>query len=123
MQGAGAAKVQHAGSIPLTYSQFANLIGLVHVISRKKLLEAAGQHAGLGVPLDAWYRITKKADWHNLADVRLVFPAADAVEGYTVFNIKGNAYRLITEINYRTGRIFLRDVLTHAEYSKGVWKR
>ena len=107
----------------MTYSQFANLIGLVHVISRKKLLEAAGRHAGMGAPLDAWYRITKKADWRNLADVRRVFPAADAVEGYTVFNIKGNAYRLITEINYRTGRIFLRDVLTHAEYTKGGWKR
>ena len=33
-------------------------------------------------------------------DVRVVFPAADAVEKFTVFNIKGNAYRLITEINY-----------------------
>jgi len=40
-----------------------------------------------------------------------------------VFNIKGNAYRLIAEINYQTGRIFLRNVLTHAEYSKGAWKR
>jgi mRNA interferase HigB len=41
---------------------------------------------------------------------------------FTVFNIKGNAYRLITEINYHTGTIFLRHVLTHAEYSKGAWK-
>lgn len=31
-------------------------------------------------------------------------------------------YRLITEINYQTGRIFLRHVLTHAEYHKGGWK-
>lgn len=41
---------------------------------------------------------------------------------FTVFNIKGNAYRLITEINYQTGRVFLRYVLTHAEYSKGAWR-
>jgi mRNA interferase HigB len=45
------------------------------------------------------------------------------VEEFAVFNIKGNAYRLITEINYRTGRVFLRHVLTHAEYSKGAWKQ
>jgi hypothetical protein len=34
-------------------------------------------------------------------------------------NLKGNAYRLITEINYKTGKIFTRRVLTHADYSKG----
>ncbi len=95
----------------------------MHVISRKKLLEAAERHHSLGEPLDAWYRIAKKALWQNLVDVRLVLPSADAAGKFTVFNIKGNAYRLITEINYHTGRIFLRAVLTHAEYSKGGWKK
>jgi mRNA interferase HigB len=46
----------------------------------------------------------------------------NAVEGYTLFNIKGNEYRLITRINYGTGRIFIREVLTHAEYG-GSWKK
>ena len=93
----------------------------MHVISRKMLLEAAGRHAELSEPLDVWYRLAKKARWRSLAEVRQVLPTADAVEGFTVFNIKGNTYRLITEINYRTGRIFLRHLLTHAEYSKGAW--
>jgi mRNA interferase HigB len=74
-------------------------------------------------PLDAWYRIAKKAEWRNLMEVRRELPTADAAGKFTVFNIKGNAYRPITEINYRTGRIFLRLVLTHAEYSKGAWKQ
>jgi mRNA interferase HigB len=95
----------------------------VHIISRKKLLEAAERHAGLGGPLDVWYRIAKRAEWANLIDVKRVFPTADAAGACTVFNIKGNAYRLITEINYRTGRVFLRYVLTHAEYTKGEWQR
>ena len=95
----------------------------VHVISRKKLLVAAREHAGLGAALDGWYLIAKKAAWQNLADVRRVFPSADAIWKYTVFNIKGNSYRLITEINYRTRRIFLRYVLTHAEYDKEDWKK
>ena len=94
----------------------------MHVISRKKLLEAARAHADLAGPLDVWYRIAKKAEWRSLMHVRRVFPTADAVQRFTVFNIKGNAYRLITEINYRTGRIFLRHVLTHTEYDKGGWK-
>ncbi len=95
----------------------------MHVISRKKLLEAPETHGDLSGPLDIWYRIAKKAKWKDLLDVRRVFPTADAVDRFTVFNIKGNAYRLITEVNYRTGRIFLRDVLSHAEYSKGGWKK
>jgi mRNA interferase HigB len=95
----------------------------LHVISRKRLLEAAEEHADLGEPLDVWYRVAKKAEWKNLMDVKRVFPSGEAVERFTVFNIKGNAYRLITEINHQTGRIFLRYVLTHAEYSKGAWKR
>ena len=94
----------------------------MHVISRKKLREAATRHTDLCAPLDAWYRIAKKAKWKNLLNVRRVFPSADAAGKFTVFNIKGNAYRLITEINYQTGRMFLRHVLTHAEYGKEGWK-
>jgi mRNA interferase HigB len=95
---------------------------VLHVISRKKLLEAANEFAGLGGPLDVWYRIARKARWSSLMEVRQVFPSADAGGKFTVFNIKGNAFRLVTEINYHTGKIFLRHVLTHAEYSKERWK-
>lgn len=93
----------------------------MHIISRKKLREAAEEHGDLSEPLDIWYRIAKKAAWKNLMEVRRTFPTADAVGKFTVFNIKGNAYRLITEVNFWTGRIFLRYVLSHAEYSKGGW--
>jgi len=95
----------------------------MHVISRKRLKEAAEKHSDLAAPLDAWYRIATKAKWANLADVRKTWASADSVEQYTVFNIKGNDYRLIAEINYLTGRVFLRYVLTHAEYDRGRWKK
>ena len=62
----------------------------MHVISRKKLWEAAQKHPGLGVLLDVWFRIAKKATWKNLADVKATLPTADLVGKYTVFNVKGN---------------------------------
>lgn len=93
----------------------------MYVISGKKLLEVAEKHADVGKALDVWFRITKKARWKNLVDVRQVFPAADAVGKFRVFNIKGNTYRLVTEINFQTRRVFLRHVLTHAEYDRGGW--
>jgi mRNA interferase HigB len=95
----------------------------VHVISRKKLLEAARQHSDLFVPLDVWYRVAKKADWKTLNAVRETFPSADMVGKYTVFNVKGNSYRLIVEINYRSQRLYIRHVLTHTEYDRGKWKQ
>lgn len=95
----------------------------MHVISRKRLLEAAQVHADLSAPLDAWYRIAKKAEWRSLEDVRRVFPSADGVGKFTVFNFKGNTFRLIAEVNYSSGRIYIRHVLTHAAYDTGGWKR
>ncbi|MGD0796786.1 MAG: type II toxin-antitoxin system HigB family toxin [Acidobacteriaceae bacterium] len=75
----------------------------MHVISRKRLLVAAGEHRDPSAPLDAWYRIAKKAEWQSLEEVRKVLPSADAVERFTVFNIKGNAFRLIAEIRLVIG--------------------
>jgi mRNA interferase HigB len=94
----------------------------VHVISRKKLRDAAERYGDLSSSLDGWYRLARKAEWRSLADVRQLFPSADAVGRFTVFNIKGNSYRLIAEINYRGGRLYIRHVLTHAEYDKGGWR-
>ncbi len=95
----------------------------MHVISRKKLKEAAGRHEELTGPLDAWFRIAKKASWRSLADVRRTFSSADAVGKWTIFNVKGNQYRLVAEINYIFGRVYIRHVLTHAEYDRGGWKQ
>jgi mRNA interferase HigB len=95
----------------------------MHVISRKKLKEAAMRHGELEGPLDAWFRIATKASWRSLADIRKTLATADAVGKWTIFNIKGNQYRLVAEINYAFRRIYIRHILTHAEYDLGGWKR
>ena len=95
----------------------------MHVISRKKLKEAAERHGDLAGPLDGWFRVAKKAQWRSLADVRKTFSNADTAGKGTIFNIKGNQYRLIVEINYIFSRIYIRHVLTHAEYDRGGWKQ
>lgn len=94
----------------------------MHIVSRKRLKEASEKHRDLESPLDTWYRAAKRARWGNLTEVQGTWASAEAVGKYTVFNIKGNQYRLITEINYRTGRVFIRHVLTHAAYDRDRWK-
>jgi mRNA interferase HigB len=99
----------------------------MHVISRKKLLEAAKRFPDAAGPLDGWYRTAKSAQWKSLADVRQTYSHADPVKVgdrvYTIFNIGGNNHRLITEIFYEDRTILIRHVLTHQEYDKEAWKR
>jgi mRNA interferase HigB len=95
----------------------------VRVISKPAILKFAQKHPNALVPLMNWYRITRRAEWSSLAEVRNDFAHADIVGRRTVFNIHGNDYRLIARVNYKTKRVFILYILTHVEYSKGDWKR
>jgi len=95
----------------------------VRVISRRALREFADAHRDAEKPLDDWYRIAKRLWWTSLVDVRKTFPHADAVGDFTIFNIGGNKYRLATYISYRTGKMYIRRVMTHEEYTRGDWKK
>jgi mRNA interferase HigB len=94
----------------------------MRVISRSAIREFVERNPKAEKPLDVWYRIAKQASWANIMDVRKDFPPADAVGTCTVFNIHGNAYRLIVKINYRYQTIFIRGIYTHAEYDREGWK-
>jgi len=93
------------------------------VISKPAILKFSEKHPDALVPLMNWYRITRKANWNSLTEVRKDFGHADVVGRRTVFNIHGNDYRLIARVNYETKRVFILHILTHAEYTKGEWRR
>jgi len=69
-----------------------------------------------------WYCVAKKAAWKSLADVRTDFRHADPVGACTVFNIKGNHYRLIAGVRYEMQRVFVLKVMTHKQYDTEDWK-
>lgn len=94
----------------------------MRVISRKKLREFCKSHGDACDALYNWYRVSSKADWQDLLEVQQVYPNAEAVGNFTVFNIKGNRYRLVVDLVYRTQRIYIKYILTHAEYDKDEWK-
>ena len=95
----------------------------MHVISKSAWRQAIAKDHALEGPISEWYQVAKSATWTDLAGVRKVYPHADFVNPYTVFNMKGNAYRLIVKIEYRWQMIFVKDLLTHEAYDKGGWKR
>lgn len=94
----------------------------MHVISLRKLREFWELHSDAEEPLRRWYNISTKEGWQNLAEIRREFPHADLVGVCTIFNIKGNAYRLVSKIYYPHKTLLVRFVLTHADYDKGSWK-
>jgi mRNA interferase HigB len=94
----------------------------MHVISQKTLREFWALHPAARRPLQAWYKVARRARWESLGDVRLLYPHADQVGKFTVFNIGGNKFRLIAAIHYNRGKVYVRHVLTHADYSTGAWK-
>ena len=94
----------------------------VRIISKAAITEFSRTHQDALEPLLHWHHITRRAAWEHLADVRADFPHADAVEPFTVFNISGNKYRLISIIKYRWHIVYIRHILTHAQYDRGKWK-
>ena len=94
----------------------------MNVISYKRIREFSSIYRDAEIALRAWFSTAKKASWQNLAKLKQVYPSADLVGRYTVFNIRGNKYRLIARIIYRSQTLFIVAVLTHEEYDLGKWK-
>jgi mRNA interferase HigB len=94
----------------------------MNVISYKRIRQFSSVNRDAEIPLRAWYTTAKRANWQNLAELKQVYPSADLVGRHTVFNIKGNKYRLIARIVYRSQTLFVVTILTHEEYDLGRWK-
>jgi len=91
----------------------------LRIISRKPLRDFATDHADATEPLEAWYRILKGRDYSSPHELRKDFPTASFLGSRrTVFNIGGNKYRLVADVPYDLGRVYVRNVLTHPEYDR-----
>ncbi|GBO54829.1 hypothetical protein APA_2880 [Pseudanabaena sp. lw0831] len=98
----------------------------MHIITRSRLIEFWEKHPDSKTSLLLWHKIAINAKWQNFIEVREVFASADQVKNLTVFNIGGNKYRLIAFIafiDYKYQKIFIRNILTHAEYDRNDWKK
>ena len=95
----------------------------MRVISNKALREFWEIHPAAKAPLEDWRKKISRAAPANFSEMRLVFRAVDYVEGYTVFDVGGNNYRLIAAVHYDKQRLFIRQVMTHAEYDRNDWRK
>jgi mRNA interferase HigB len=84
-------------------------------------------------PLTIWRSVVRDSAWKSPADVKTTFGKnVDFVTSrrgseLAIFNIHGNAYRLVAAVHYlprhfQHGRVYVLRILTHAEYDRNRWK-
>jgi mRNA interferase HigB len=69
--------------------------------------------------LDAWFEEARKANWSSTADVRRSYATASIVSAERiVFNIKGNAYRLVAAVDFEKQIVWIKWIGTHRDYDR-----
>ena len=69
--------------------------------------------------LEAWHDFVLKANWNSHQDIKDTFKNASiCANNRVVFNISGNKYRLIVEIQYQSSIVWIKFIGTHTEYDK-----
>ena len=110
-------KVSLRSSIAICY------ILSMHVISQKRIREAAARFPWHEGALLSWYSLMKTTTFENFAALRCAFPGVDKVGRYFVFNVAGNHLRIVTAVHFNRRIVYIREVLTHTEYDDEKWKR
>jgi mRNA interferase HigB len=96
----------------------------VHIVTIRRLQQASQDHREAAREIGAWIMIVKSARWRNFEQLRASFPDADDVDGFVVFNIRHNRYRLIVAVHYARvidrrltlGHVYIGSLMTHKEY-------
>jgi mRNA interferase HigB len=99
----------------------------MRVIQPARIREYAELHPRAKASPEAWLKSALAASWTSLSDVRRTWRSTDQVKvasgrSVLVFNIAGNAFRLIVAAHFNRNLLFVLMFRTHAEYSKDRWK-
>lgn len=97
----------------------------MRIIARRTLREFVESRAGrtdqpaLRAALDAWFDEVRKAKWSSTADIKRLYASASIVSSdRIVFNIRGNAYRLVVAVDFEKGIVWIKWLGTHRDYDR-----
>ena len=99
----------------------------MRIIAEGTIHQWAENHARAASSLRQWVKVVRASQWNSFPALRRDFPSADLVtvrsgRKVVVFNVGGNAFRLLCAVHCNTGMVFALRFLTHADYSKSRWK-
>lgn len=93
----------------------------MHVISRKPFNDAAQKYPNDKDALVQTYSTIRSGTFSNPDDLRQVFPSLDNFkyrDKWWVIDVGGNNLRIIAFIEFRDNRMYVKHVVSHADYSK-----
>jgi mRNA interferase HigB len=89
------------------------------IVGRKILHDFKEKHADVRSQVDAWEAEADAATWNNSSEIKRRYASASFLPNHQiVFNLKGNRYRLLVQVNYKYQIILVKKVGTHDEYLK-----
>lgn len=95
----------------------------MRVIGNRKLREFSAHHRDAARPLRSWRRVMETGLFRSFAELRRTFGTVDRVGDLCVFDSGGNNYRLIAYVRFDWNRCYIKQVLAHAAYERGDWKK
>ena len=93
----------------------------MHIISLKALREFWRRHPAAEGSMRNWHRILEATEFDDFNDLRQTFGSADYARPYTIFDVGGNNWRIVTAIHFEVSRVYIRWVMTHDEYT--TWSK
>ncbi len=93
----------------------------MHVISRKPFLDASKKYPNDAVAIQALYKALKNNSFDTPLDMKNLYPSLDNFkykDKWYVIDIGGNNLRLIAFIEFRDHRVYVKHIVSHADYDK-----
>lgn len=91
----------------------------MRIIAKKHLIKFWRIHPDAEQPLKAWYDEVAHAIWKKPQDIKNQYRSASFVaDNRVVFNIKGNAYRLVVAVAYGFGAVYVKFIGSHDAYNR-----
>ena len=97
----------------------------MRIIARRTLREFVESLSGrkdqpaVKAALEAWFDEVGEASWSNSAEVKRLYATASIVNAERiVFNIKGNAYRLVASVDFARGIVWIKWIGDHVAYDR-----
>ena len=93
----------------------------MHIISRIKFNEACEKFPNHCTALDETYKLLKCSVFKTPEEMKKVFKTLDNFkyrDKWRVIDIAGNHLRLIAFISFRINKVFVKHIVSHAEYNR-----
>lgn len=93
----------------------------MHIISREPFVDAIRKYSNQATAIESLYSLLKRGDFHSPHELKAVIASLDNFkykERWWVIDIGGNTLRMIAFIEFRHNRIYVKHIVSHAEYDE-----